>query len=50
MVAGAFNAEALVILTDQVGLLKKFPDESTLICADSEGAGGQVHGSSPKAA
>src|ERR671912_2331559 len=31
MVAGAFNAEALVILTDQVGLLKKFPDESTLI-------------------
>lgn len=31
MVAGAFNAEALVILTDQVGLLKQFPDESTLI-------------------
>jgi acetylglutamate/LysW-gamma-L-alpha-aminoadipate kinase len=31
MVAGAFNAEALVILTDQVGLLKTFPDESTLI-------------------
>lgn len=31
MVAGAFHAEALVILTDQVGLLKKFPDESTLI-------------------
>jgi acetylglutamate/LysW-gamma-L-alpha-aminoadipate kinase len=31
MVAGAFNAAALVILTDQVGLLKKFPDESTLI-------------------
>jgi acetylglutamate/LysW-gamma-L-alpha-aminoadipate kinase len=31
MVAGAFNAEALVILTDQVGLLKNFPDESTLI-------------------
>jgi acetylglutamate/LysW-gamma-L-alpha-aminoadipate kinase len=31
MVAGAFQAEALVILTDQVGLLKKFPDESTLI-------------------
>ena len=25
MVAGAFNAEALVILTDQVGLLKNFP-------------------------
>ena len=38
MVAGAFNAEALVILTDQVGLLKNFPDESTLICADSERA------------
>lgn len=33
MVAGAFQAEALVILTDQVGLLKKFPDESTLIAA-----------------
>jgi acetylglutamate/LysW-gamma-L-alpha-aminoadipate kinase len=31
MVAGAFNAEALVILTDQVGLLRNFPDESTLI-------------------
>ena len=31
MVAGAFKAEALVILTDQVGLLEKFPDESTLI-------------------
>jgi len=31
MVAGAFNAGALVILTDQVGLLKQFPDESTLI-------------------
>jgi [amino group carrier protein]-L-2-aminoadipate 6-kinase len=31
MVAGAFKAEALVILTDQVGLLKNFPDESTLI-------------------
>jgi acetylglutamate/LysW-gamma-L-alpha-aminoadipate kinase len=31
MVAGAFNADALVILTDQVGLLKQFPDESTLI-------------------
>ena len=33
MVAGAFHAEALVILTDQVGLLEKFPDESTLIAA-----------------
>ena len=30
-VAGAFKADALVILTDQVGLLEKFPDESTLI-------------------
>ena len=33
MVAGAFHAEALVILTDQPGLLEKFPDESTLIAA-----------------
>ena len=31
MVAGAFKAEALVILTDQAGLLERFPDESTLI-------------------
>jgi len=31
MVAGAFKADALVILTDQVGLLQAFPDESTLI-------------------
>lgn len=31
MVAGAFRAEALVILTDTPGLLKQFPDESTLI-------------------
>ena len=31
MLAGAFNADALVILTDQVGLLERFPDESTLI-------------------
>jgi [amino group carrier protein]-L-2-aminoadipate 6-kinase len=31
MVAGAFNAEVLVILTDQPGLLEQFPDESTLI-------------------
>lgn len=31
MVAGAFGADALVILTDQAGLLEKFPDESTLI-------------------
>jgi acetylglutamate/LysW-gamma-L-alpha-aminoadipate kinase len=31
MVAGAFRADALVILTDQAGLLERFPDESTLI-------------------
>ena len=31
MVAGAFHADALVILTDMPGLLKQFPDESTLI-------------------
>jgi [amino group carrier protein]-L-2-aminoadipate 6-kinase len=31
MVAGAFQAEALVILTDMPGLLKAFPDETTLI-------------------
>ncbi len=31
MVAGAFTAEALVILTDTPGLLRTFPDESTLI-------------------
>ncbi len=31
MVAGAFNAKALVILTDMPGLLRAFPDESTLI-------------------
>ena len=31
MVAGAFQADALVILTDMPGLLKTFPDESTLI-------------------
>jgi acetylglutamate/LysW-gamma-L-alpha-aminoadipate kinase len=31
MVAGAFKADALIMLTDQVGLLEKFPDESTLI-------------------
>src|ERR671912_2250885 len=31
MVAGAFRAEALVILTDTPGLLRAFPDESTLI-------------------
>lgn len=37
MVAGAFNAEALVILTDQVGLLETFPDESTLIATIPKG-------------
>ena len=37
MVAGAFNAEALVILTDQMGLLEKFPDESTLIAKIPKG-------------
>jgi acetylglutamate/LysW-gamma-L-alpha-aminoadipate kinase len=31
MVAGAFHAKALVILTDQAGLLEQFPDEATLI-------------------
>jgi [amino group carrier protein]-L-2-aminoadipate 6-kinase len=31
MVAGALKAEALVILTDTPGLLRAFPDESTLI-------------------
>jgi acetylglutamate/LysW-gamma-L-alpha-aminoadipate kinase len=31
MVAGALQAEALVILTDMPGLLRQFPDESTLI-------------------
>lgn len=31
MVAGAFGAEALLILTDMPGLLRAFPDESTLI-------------------
>jgi acetylglutamate/LysW-gamma-L-alpha-aminoadipate kinase len=33
VLAGAFHAEALVILTDQVGLLERFPDESTLIAS-----------------
>jgi acetylglutamate/LysW-gamma-L-alpha-aminoadipate kinase len=31
MVAGAFKAAALVILTDTPGLLRSFPDESTLV-------------------
>ena len=33
MVAGALNAEALVILSDVPGLLRSHPDESTLITA-----------------
>ena len=37
MVAGAFKADALVILTDQAGLLEKFPDESTLIATIPKG-------------
>ena len=37
MVAGAFKAAALVILTDQAGLLEKFPDESTLIAKIPKG-------------
>jgi acetylglutamate/LysW-gamma-L-alpha-aminoadipate kinase len=31
MVAAAFNAEALVILSNVPGLLREFPDEATLI-------------------
>jgi acetylglutamate/LysW-gamma-L-alpha-aminoadipate kinase len=31
MLAGALNAEQLVILTNVPGLLRSFPDESTLI-------------------
>lgn len=31
MVAGAIGAERLIILTNVVGLLQNFPDESTLI-------------------
>jgi acetylglutamate/LysW-gamma-L-alpha-aminoadipate kinase len=31
MVAGALGAEALVILSDVPGLLRAFPDESTLV-------------------
>jgi acetylglutamate/LysW-gamma-L-alpha-aminoadipate kinase len=41
MVAGAFKAEALVILTDQVGLLRTFPDESTLIPRIAKGQADQ---------
>ena len=41
VVAGAFHAEALVILTDQIGLLKNFPDESTLISRIPKGQAGK---------
>jgi acetylglutamate/LysW-gamma-L-alpha-aminoadipate kinase len=37
MVAGAFGAEALVILTDTPGLLRAYPDESTLIAEIPKG-------------
>ena len=37
MVAGALEAEALVILTDTPGLLRSFPDESTLITSIPRG-------------
>jgi acetylglutamate/LysW-gamma-L-alpha-aminoadipate kinase len=37
MVAAAFRAEALVILTDTPGLLERFPDESSLIAAIPRG-------------
>ena len=37
MVAGALAAEALVILTDTPGLLRAFPDESTLITSIPRG-------------
>ena len=43
MVAGAFGADALVILTDTPGLLKAFPDESTLITDIPAGPGRTVH-------
>jgi acetylglutamate kinase len=35
MVAAAFNAEALVILSNVPGLLRNFPDEASLITRDS---------------
>src|SRR5262245_34307358 len=41
MVAGAFRAEALVILTDTPGLLREFPDESTLITEIPKGRADQ---------
>jgi acetylglutamate/LysW-gamma-L-alpha-aminoadipate kinase len=31
MIAGALKAESLVLLTNVPGLMRKFPDESTLI-------------------
>jgi acetylglutamate/LysW-gamma-L-alpha-aminoadipate kinase len=37
MVATAFRAAALVILTDTPGLLERFPDESSLITAIPKG-------------
>jgi acetylglutamate/LysW-gamma-L-alpha-aminoadipate kinase len=37
MVAGAMRADALVILTDMPGLLREFPDESTLIATIPRG-------------
>jgi acetylglutamate/LysW-gamma-L-alpha-aminoadipate kinase len=37
MVAGALKADALVILTDMPGLLRQFPDETTLIAAIPRG-------------
>ena len=44
MVAGAFNAEALVILTDQVGPAEELPGRIDADRADSEGPGRPVHG------
>jgi [amino group carrier protein]-L-2-aminoadipate 6-kinase len=41
MVAGAFQAEALIILTDMPGLLRQFPDESTLIREIPRGEAGR---------
>jgi acetylglutamate/LysW-gamma-L-alpha-aminoadipate kinase len=40
MVAGALRADALVILTDTPGLLRNFPDESTLITQIPKGQAG----------
>jgi acetylglutamate/LysW-gamma-L-alpha-aminoadipate kinase len=41
MVAGAFGAETLVILSDVPGLLRAFPDESTLITSIPRAQAGQ---------